>query len=152
MNLSWNKTGTDPFTGAGGEIVIRLEGPTRHRWRPRHDGLVAGISDGQRRCADGLHDGNQTPKAAGQRIIAAAHRVARIMLANGAADLISAARARAAATVNGEPINGVRLGKRTRRQQQAVDAEHTHYKDSFHERYYVGLGFSYLSKLRRYRH
>ena len=52
---------------------------------------------------------NCTPKAAGQRVIAAAHRPG-IRLADSAAHGISPARARAAAPVYGEHVNGEALG------------------------------------------
>ena len=61
------------------------------------------VADGRGRLAG-------APKAAGQRVIAAAHR-ARIGLAEGANECEVAAGACAAAASNGEPVDGVTLAE-----------------------------------------
>ena len=73
-----------------GQIAVLLQGEIG-RVRPGDNDAVAGMGDGQVGKPRRLHDGNQTPKAAGQRIIAAAHRAAGVRLADGAADGILAA-------------------------------------------------------------
>jgi len=89
------------------------------RVRPGNlDAIWCDKRDGQVRQAGGLHHGNQRPEPAGERIIAAGHRPAGIMLSDGAADLIRAAGARAAAAGDFIPVNGVLLGMSERSQRQ----------------------------------
>src|SRR5215469_9333351 len=57
--------------------------------------------------SDGLDDGVERPESASDRVIAAAHRPTRVVLADGAAERILAVGARAAATTNFIPINRV---------------------------------------------
>ena len=54
-----------------------------------------------------LHNGNQAPEAARERINAASHRYAGVMLADGAADGINAPGAGAAAAGDLVPINRI---------------------------------------------
>ena len=105
----------------GAEIAVGLEGPTGDRRWPRYDNLVAGSRDGQVGRAGGLHDGNRTPKTAGQRISAAGHRAAGVRLADGAGDLIGRAGAGAAAAGDFIPVNRVLLGVRRRCNKQQSD-------------------------------
>ena len=51
------------------EIAVLLQGVAA-RVRPRNDDAVAGMGDAQRRRTGGLHDVDQTPETAGQRITA----------------------------------------------------------------------------------
>ena len=60
-----------------------------------------------------LHRRDDSPETAINGVTAAAH-LARVRLADGAADGIYSARARAAAAINGEPINGISLRPDTR--------------------------------------
>jgi hypothetical protein len=91
------------------KVWILLQHKTRGRRRPRHRHAVAGMIDGQCRCAQSLHDGNQTPESAGHGKIPAAHRAARVRLSDGSAHGIYAARAGAAATGYFIPVNGIGL-------------------------------------------
>ena len=92
---------------------ILLQCPARRGIRPGNPHAVTGMSDGQRRRTGGLHDGNKTPETAGRGIISAAHRNARIRLANRAADRILAVAARAATAGDFMPVNGVLLRMKT---------------------------------------
>src|ERR1039458_3829131 len=91
-----------------GEIGVGLQCPAGHGWRPRHDGLIANVGDGEQRGAGGLH-GVERPEAAGHGIIPAAHCPAGVRLADGAADGKNAAGAGAAATGDFIPVNRVLL-------------------------------------------
>ena len=102
-------TGRRPAAGCR-EVCVLLQG-VASRGRPGDDDTVAGMGDDEIWQARCLHDVDQTPEAAGHRITPSAHRAAGIGLADGAGDLVSRARARAAATGNFIPINGVSLGK-----------------------------------------
>src|ERR1019366_5970857 len=93
---------------AGSEIDIRLERPARHRGRPRYDGLAVGIGDGEQRRAGCLH-GVEHPKTTRERVVAASHRPAGVVLADGAADRINAAHARAASVGDLMPVYRVAL-------------------------------------------
>jgi len=89
---------------------------------PGHNHLVPRRRDAQERRAGRLHR-NQTPKAAGHGIVAAAHGGAGVRLADGAGDGIGAVGARAAAAGDFIPANGVLLGQASRGEQQ-TNQEH----------------------------
>ena len=93
------------------KIAVLLQGVAA-RVRPRNDDAVASMGDGQVGQSRRLHDGNKTPETAGQRITAAGHGAAGIRLTDGAADLVGAARAGAAAAGNFIPVHGVALPQR----------------------------------------
>ncbi len=93
-----------------GKRAVCLQHPARDRCWPGDNRLIARVSDGQDRRAGCLH-GKKRPKAAGDRIIAAAHGRAGIRLADGAGDRINATRACAATTGDLIPVNRVRLGE-----------------------------------------
>jgi len=84
---------------------------------------MAHTRDGQGRRTGGLHDENETPKTAGQRIIAAGHRAAGLGLANGAGDLIHRPCAGSGATGNLKPVYGVRLRVEGWREQPQCQGE-----------------------------
>ena len=96
------------------QIPILLQGVAASG-RPRHGDRVPTMRDGQDGKSCRLHDGDQAPETAGQRIIIVAghrptvHRTARIRLADGAAHGISCARAGAAATSDLIPVYRVAL-------------------------------------------
>lgn len=89
---------------AVGQIAVLLQGVAAGVG-PGNDDAVARMGDDQIRQAGRLHHGYQRPETTGQGIIPAHHRPARIRLANGAADGIYAAGARAAATGNFIPVD-----------------------------------------------
>src|ERR1035437_2724569 len=99
---------------AGGhiEIVVLLQSiAVGGGIRPEDFHAVSSASnDDEIGDARRLHHGNKAPKTTGDGIIAAYHCAARIRLADGAAYLISAARARSAATGNLIPVYGITLG------------------------------------------
>jgi len=98
-----------------------LQGITA-RVRPGNDDAVARLRDGQHWCPGGLHQGDETPKAAGEGIIAAGHCGAGIVLADGATDGINGAAVRAgagaAAAGNFKPVNRISLRLPQGRNQQ----------------------------------
>ena len=98
------------------KIIIGLEGPAGDGWIPRNDGLVANACDGQQRCAGRLH-GEQTPEAAGQRIVTAGQHITRVVLAYRSTQGIHAACARPTAAGNFMPGNRVGLGVEGRDEQ-----------------------------------
>ena len=78
---------------------------------PGDDDAVAGMADDQIGQARRLHHVDERPETAGDGITATAHCAAGVRLADGAGDLIRRAGARAAATSDFIPVNGVLLGK-----------------------------------------
>jgi len=114
--------------GGHGQVIVLLQTPAGDSLPiDRHS--VAGTADIKRRRAGRLHHGNQRPKSAGERITATGHRPAGVMLADGAADLISAAGARAAATGDFIPINRVGLGVQFGLRQQQASNNHARCSD-----------------------
>ena len=82
---------------------------------PRHGDRVPTMRHGERWQARRLHDGDQAPETAGQRIIIVAghrptvHRAAGVRLADGAAHGISCSRAGAATAGDFIPVYRVAL-------------------------------------------
>ena len=87
-----------------GQTGVRLQVVTRRRRWPIDNRGIVNEFDAQHGCAGSLH-GVERPEPTSQRIIATGHRAADIGLANGAADGINAAGARAAPAVNRGPVN-----------------------------------------------
>ena len=95
------------------QVRVLLQRESRRGHGPGHDGGVrARQENSQQRRTRRLH-GEQTPEPTGDRIIPASHRATSIRLADGTDDGINAARARAAATVYGGPVNRIALGQRS---------------------------------------
>ncbi len=94
--------------GRQSEVVVLLQAPASYAL-PIHHHRAAGLTDVKRRRAGCLRHGNETPEAASEGIIAAAHRTARIRLADGAGDLERRSRARAAAAGDFIPVNRIAL-------------------------------------------
>ena len=75
-----------------------MQHKTRRVWRPRDRGEAGSCgSDGEGGCPGDLHRRGQCPETASDGILAIGDRPARVRLADGAADGIDAAGARAAA-------------------------------------------------------
>ena len=94
--------------GWHGEIVVLLQTPAGES-QPIDCDRIAGMVDAKRRCAGYLHDRNECPKAVGGRLIAASHRPACIVLADGATYLIRPTCASAAANSFSTPIKLARV-------------------------------------------
>lgn len=78
-----------------------LQDVTGRVGRPRNGGIAGSRGNNcERRCANGLDDGWQCPKTAGDGILTVRHRSACIMLADRSADGINATGASAATAVN----------------------------------------------------
>ena len=91
------------------QVRVLLQTESSGGIRPRDERGVGGREcDRQQRRAGRLHRGEQAPESVGECVVAAANR-ARVRLTDGAAHGINAARARGAAAVNREPVNGVIL-------------------------------------------
>src|SRR5579859_2559478 len=91
------RAGADPVGGAEVGILLQVEAGGR-RGPGDDDRVGAGGNDGQQRRAGGLHGRNEAPETARERVIAAGHRPAGVMLADGAADDVLAVAAGTAAT------------------------------------------------------
>ena len=90
-------------TDAVGILLQHVTG--RKRRLSDGGGVGSGQEDSQRWCPRSLH-GVERPETTGDGVIAAGHCRARVRLADGATGGINAARARAAAAINGVSING----------------------------------------------
>ena len=80
--------------GGVGDIRVLLQGVGAGVW-PRDDDIVATVGDGEVGQAGRLHGADNRPEAAGEGVGSAGQRGAGIVLADGAAEGIDAAGARA---------------------------------------------------------
>jgi len=96
-----------PAVGIG-QAAILMQGPARYVL-PIHRHGVARMVDVERWRASRLYHRDECPETTRERIIAAGHGSAGIVLADGAADRINPARARATAAGYFVPINRVGL-------------------------------------------
>ena len=136
-------TGGLPAIGVG-QVGVLLQRPTSRWIRPRNHHAAAGVGNGQCRRAGGLHRRDETPEAAGQRVIATAHGRVRVRLTDGAADGIDAPSAGATAPGDFEPVNRVILrlegslvaSEHDQGEQQALEVSSTYGRGDFRSHRY----------------
>src|SRR5215472_12236193 len=95
-------------------------------------------------CSGCLDDGVERPESASDRVIAAAHRPTRVVLADGAAERILPVGAGAAATTNFIPINRVAL--RVKDDGWKQNAKQGEFRCCFHKCIGVGRSADELKK------